>query len=109
MIREINSFTTGWVTYFRLAAAKSHLRDLDSWIRRKLRCVRLKPRKRAKSITDFLCSLGVPWHRCWTTAASGKGWWRMSHTPAAQQGMDNRWFETQGFKSLEVRYVSLQD
>jgi RNA-directed DNA polymerase len=109
MISELNSFTTGWVTYFRLAAGKSHFRSLDSWIRRKLRCVRLKQRKRAKSIADFLQSLGVPWNRCWTTAACGKGWWRMSHTPAAQQGMDNRWFETQGFRSLEVRYVSLQD
>src|SRR5690606_1526737 len=52
MIREVNSFTTVWVTYFRLARGKSHFRALDSWIRRKLRCVRLKQRKRAKSIAD---------------------------------------------------------
>ena len=98
-----------WVTYYRLTAGKSHFRALDGWIRRKLRCVRLKQRKRAKSIADFLQSLGVPWNRSWTTAACGKGWWRMSHTPAAQQGMNNRWFEAQGFKSLENRYVSLQN
>lgn len=109
MIRELNSFTTGWVTYFRLAAGRSHLRDLDSWIRRKLRCVRLKQRKRAKSIAAFLQSLGVPWNQSWTTATCGKGWWRMSGTPSAHHGMTNQWFESQGFKSLEARYVSLQD
>jgi RNA-directed DNA polymerase len=109
MISELNSFTTGWVTYFRLTAGKSPFQRLDGWIRRKLRCVRLKQRKRAKSIAEFLQTLGVPWNRSWTTAACGKGWWRMSHTPAAQQGMDNRWLESQGFRSLEVRYVSLQD
>lgn len=109
MISELNSFTTGWVTYFRLAAGKSPFQRLDGWIRRKLRCVRLKQRKRAKSIAEFLQSLGVSWTQSWTTAACGKGWWRMSGTPSAHHGMSNHWFETQGFKSLEVRYVSLQD
>lgn len=108
MIGELNSFLSGWVTYFRHAKAKSVLSALDGWTRRKLRCVRLKQRKRAKSITDFLHALGVPWNRCWTTAACGKGWWRMAHTPAAQQGMDNAWFKSQGLASLLDRYVQLQ-
>jgi RNA-directed DNA polymerase len=30
------------VTYFRHAACKAHLTEMDGWIRRKLRCVRLK-------------------------------------------------------------------
>ncbi|GIW80393.1 MAG: hypothetical protein KatS3mg105_2200 [Gemmatales bacterium] len=87
----------GWVTYFRLAGGKSPFTALDGWIRRKLRCVRLKQRKRAKSIAAFLQSLGVSWNRSWTTAACGKGWWRMSDTPAAQQGMNNQWFTAQGY------------
>ena len=108
LVRELNSFLTGWVTYFRFAKAKSVLTELGSWVRRKLRCVRLKQRKRAKSITDFLHGLGVPWDRCWTTAACGKGWWRMAHTPAAQQGMSNAWFQTQGLVNPLDRYLQLQ-
>ncbi|QDU39267.1 Group II intron-encoded protein LtrA [Maioricimonas rarisocia] len=108
MIGEVNSFTTGWVTYFRHALARSPLRKLDGWIRRKLRCVRLKQRKRAKSIAIFLQSLGVPWNQSWTTATCGKGWWRKSGTPSAHHGMSNQWFDTHGYQSLEVRYLSLQ-
>jgi len=108
LIGELNSFLTGWVTYFRHTKARTALRELDQWIRRKVRCVRLKQRKRAKPIADFLRGLGVPWNRCWTTAASGKGWWRMSHTPAAQQGMNNAWFQSQGLVTLLDRYVQLQ-
>lgn len=107
LVRELNSFLTGWVTYFRYAKAKGVLTALGSWVRRKLRCVRLKQRKRAKSITDFLHGLGVPWHQCWTTAACGKGWWRMAHTPAAQQGMSNAWFQTQGLVNPLNRYLQL--
>jgi len=107
-IRELNSFLTGWVTYFRHAKARSVLADLGGWVRRKLRCVRLKQRKRAQSITDFLHGLGVPWNRCWTTAASGKGWWPMAHTPAAQQGMNNAWFQSPGPVEPPENLVPLQ-
>ena len=108
MIGELNSFLSGWVTYFRHAKAKSVLVHLDGWIRRKLRCVRLKQRKRAKAIAEFLRDLGVPWGQCWTTAACGKGWWRMAQSPSAQHGMNNAWFEKQGLMSLFDRYVTLQ-
>ncbi len=108
LVKELNSFLVGWVAYFRHAKAKGALSHLGGWVRRKLRCVRLKQRKRAKSITDFLHGLGVPWDRCWTTAACGKGWWRMAHTPAAQQGMSNAWFEEQGLVDPLARYLQLQ-
>jgi RNA-directed DNA polymerase len=108
LVTELNSFLTGWVAYFRYAKAKGVLSDLGGWVRRKLRCVRLKQRKRAKSITEFLYGLGVPWDRCWTTAASGKGWWRMAHTPAAQEGLNNAWFQAQGLVNPLERYLQLQ-
>lgn len=108
MIREVNSFTTGWVTYFRLAKASGPLSELDGWLRRKLRCVRLKHRKRAASIASFLQSLGVPRNQSWTTASCGKGWWRMAGTPSAQHGMSNAWFQSQGLISLQQRHSSLQ-
>lgn len=108
MVQQLNSFLTGWVTYFRYAQAKKALTVLGAWVRRKLRCVRLKQRKRAASITAFLHGLGVPWDRCWTTAACGKGWWRLAHSPAAQEGMNNAWFQTQGLVDPLDRYLQLQ-
>ena len=56
----------------------------------------------------FLHGLGVPWDQCWTTAACGKGWWRMAHTPAAQPGMDNAWFQAQGLVNPLDWYLQLQ-
>ena len=108
MIEELNSYLTGWVTYFRYAACRTHLRRLDEWIRRKLRCVRLKQRKRAKAIADLLQSLGVPGWSAWLLALSGKGWWRKSGTPQANQAMNVAWFREQGLVSLAERYTVLQ-
>jgi RNA-directed DNA polymerase len=108
MIGELNSYLTGWVTYFRYAACKTHLQRLDEWIRRKLRCVRLKQRKRAKSIADFLQSLGVPECSAWILALSGKGWWRKAGAPQANQAMSIAWFKAQSLVSLFDRYAELQ-
>jgi RNA-directed DNA polymerase len=108
MIWELNSYLTGWVTYFCHAACKGHLQRLDEWIRRKLRCVRLKQRKRAKPMADFLQDLGVPEWSAWILALSGKGWWRKSGSPQAHQAMSIAWFREQGLVSLSRRYAELQ-
>jgi RNA-directed DNA polymerase len=108
MIRELNGFLMGWVTYFRYAACKSLLRRLDQWIRHRLRSVRLKQRKRTKAIADFLSELGVPKWSAWLVAMSGKGWWRKAGTPQAHQAMNRAWFRAQGLSGLSERYVALQ-
>ena len=108
MIAEVNSFTTGWVTYFRHAACKSVLRDIDDWLRRKLRCVRLKQCKRAKAIAEFLMKCGVPARRAWPLAAAGKGWWRRSGSPPANEAMTLRWFAKLGLVSLHAHHAALQ-
>ena len=53
MIRELKSFLSGRGTYFRHAAMKSHLVELDGWLRLKLRRMRLKQCKRVKPMVDF--------------------------------------------------------
>jgi RNA-directed DNA polymerase len=44
---------------------------------------------------------------CWRTALSGKGWWRLSNSPAANTGMNKQWFAEQGYYSLEYNYQKL--
>jgi RNA-directed DNA polymerase len=108
MIAEVNAFMAGWVTYFRHAHCKSHLQRLDEWIRRKLRCLRLKQCKRPKAIADFLQGLGVPEWRAWMLALTGKGWWRMALSYQATEAMTLAWFKQQGLVPVTDRYLALQ-
>jgi group II intron reverse transcriptase/maturase len=45
-VREINRFSVGWTAYFALADGPRPFRDLDEWLRRRLRQVRWKEWKR---------------------------------------------------------------
>jgi RNA-directed DNA polymerase len=107
MITQVNAFTTGWVTYYRYAQARTALKQLDSWLRRKLRCVRLKQCKRTMSIATFLRKAGVPEWRAWLLALSGKGWWRMAGSPQATEAMTIAWFHRQGLASLANHHAAL--
>lgn len=107
MIEEVNSFTTGWVTYFRNAEARTKLHLMDQWLRRKLRCVRLKQCKRAWTIAQFLKDCGVPEWRAWRVALSGKGWWRLAGSPQAGEAMTIKWFKDIGLISLEDHYLAV--
>ncbi len=103
----LNSFLTGWVTHCRHAEARQPLEELGRWVRRKLRCVRLKQRKRSTSIADFLHGRGVPERRCWLTAPGGKGWWRLAASPPAHEAMNHAWFRAQGLVDRLERYLAL--
>ena len=100
MAGELNSFLTGWIAYFRFAKCKTLLRELDSWIRRKLRCVRLKQLKRTRTIAAFLQSHGVPVRHVRMTAGSNKGWWHLSACPAVNTAMNQTWIESLGLANL---------
>lgn len=108
VIADLNAFLSGWATYFRYARCKSQLRRLDEWIRRKLRCLRLKHCKRAKAQADFLQSLGVPEGRAWLLALSGKGWWRKALSYQATEAMTLAWFRAQGLVPLLDCHLALQ-
>jgi RNA-directed DNA polymerase len=108
VIIELNLFLVGWLIYYRLAACRFELQCLDEWIRRKLRCYRLKQCKRGKSVARFLQRLGASPSLAHRVASSGKGWWRLSLTRPAHQAMSAEWFATQGLVSLVLKYDSLR-
>ena len=107
IISELIPLLRGWLNYFQYARCKSLLMNLDSWIRRKLRCYRLKQCKRSITLQRFLESQGVDSWQSWILALSGKGHWRKSGCPQANQAMSNRWFETVGLYNLTLNYARL--
>lgn len=107
VISEVNKVLQGWLHYFYLARMKKKLEQIEGWLRRRLKCYRLKQCKRVISIVRFLRQLGVEKTLSWRTALSGKGWWRLSNSPAANIGMNKEWFNAQGLYGLTAHYNKL--
>lgn len=107
MLRQLRTIKQGWLQYFCYARMSSKMEAIDAWLRRKLKCFRLKQCKRKIGIVRWLRKLGVEETLCWRTALSGKGWWRLSNSPAINIGMNKEWFTLQGFYSLSENYKAL--
>lgn len=107
VIVELIPVMRGWLNYFHRARCKSLLKNLDSWIRRKLRCYRLKQCKRVITLQQFLKSRGVDTWQSWILALSGKGHWRKSGCPQMHQALSNKWFDEAGLYNLSLNYVRL--
>jgi RNA-directed DNA polymerase len=100
VIKQLNLLIPGWARYFKLAACKGRLQHLDEWIRRKVRCYRLKQLKQGKTIVNMLVSRDVSRKSARQVAFSGKGWWRLSLTPQVHLAMGIGWTKEIGLRSL---------
>lgn len=107
VLMELRRYLPGWLTYFKHALMMHKLERLDRWIRRRLRCYKLKQCKRVIGIVRWLRKQGVEETLCWRTALSGKSWWRLSNSPGSNIGMNNQWFNDQGYYSLYDNYKAL--
>ena len=106
LISELNPILRGWLNYFKGAKMKGKLNRVMSWLRRRIRCFRLKQCKRAIGISRFLQKLGVPEWRSWLLALSSKGWYNKSNTPQSHEGMNMEWFEEIGLFDMYDYYCS---
>ena len=109
LIRQVNCKMVGWFHYFKIAETSQLFHALDARIRRRLRCFRIKQRKRRYAIKTFLARQGINQQESWALAMSSKGWWRKSLNPIAHRAMGKRWFDDRGLKSLMHLLVQYRD
>ena len=102
VIGELNKMLGGWPVYFRLANAKNWCGETEQWLRRKLRCYRLKQCKRRIGISRFLMENGCREYQAWELAMSRKGWYRMALSPQAHKAMGAEWFRRLGLIPIAI-------
>jgi RNA-directed DNA polymerase len=108
-IREINRFTVGWTAYYQLADHPRPLRDLDEWLRRRLRQVRWKEWKRIRTKRRNLIALGIPEEQAHQWACTRKGYWRIAGSAPLQRALPNAYWTSHGLEGFTDPYHRLRD
>jgi hypothetical protein len=96
--QELRQLMLGWRAFFGVAEVRSPLRDLDKWIRRRLRSYHWKQWGR-RGYRE-LRKRGVGRQLAWNTAKSAHGPWRLSQSPALAMALPQRYFAALGLPSL---------
>jgi RNA-directed DNA polymerase len=103
-IEEINQFVVGWCNYFALADTPTPFRQLDEWLRRRLRMCLWKQWKTPRTRIRKLISLGVPKGKAFEWGNTRKKYWRIASSPILHQTLGSAWWQSQGLKSMVERY-----
>ena len=101
IVAELREALLGWKAYFGVAEVLSPLRDIDKWVRRKLRCYLWK--QWGSSGYREMRKRGVSVREAWNTSKSAHGPWRLSKTPALTIALPLRFFKDLGLPTLVPR------
>jgi group II intron reverse transcriptase/maturase len=108
VVKELSEYLRGWLGYYRIIETPTVLRDLDSWIRRRLRCYVMKQWiRQCHTRYQGLRALGVSDWGARPVAASRHGPWVLSNMKPVKVAMPNRFFAERGLLSLLSRYETL--
>jgi hypothetical protein len=88
-IKGLNQAVHGWLGYFRIADMRGHCKELDKWIRRRLRMCYWKQWKKLRTKHDNLVSLGLDDRKAWQFANTRKGYWHTSNSPILSTTLNN--------------------
>jgi len=98
--QELAPLMRGWVRYFRLAEVKGVFEELDSWLRRKLRCILWRQWKRSRTRAKNLIKYGLAKARAWRSATNGRGPWWNSGASHMNEACPKKFFDAIGLVSL---------
>jgi group II intron reverse transcriptase/maturase len=76
IVQNLRGYLLGWKGYFRLADTPGVFRDLDEWIRHRLRAIQLKQWKRGRTTFRELVARGLNRELAARIAANTRRWWK---------------------------------
>lgn len=100
VVKELTLYLRGWRQYFGICEVPRPRRDLDVWIRARLRLLQVKQWIRGTTAYRRLVAAGVPTRAAVHTAQNLRRWWHAAHSPGMQYAMPNSHFDQLGLPRL---------
>ena len=103
MVAELSKYVRGWRGYYGFCETPRVLRDLDKWIRHRLRCMVWKSWRRGRTRYKKLRQRGIGEKLAAMTAGSSHGPWRASRGDAMHKALPIAYFRRLGLAELAPR------
>jgi group II intron reverse transcriptase/maturase len=101
-VRELGPFLRGWKNYFALSETPSVFKELDGWIRRRLRQMYLKQWKTGRKSFQELVARGLSAQTAGWVAVNRHRYWEMSGNTVMNVAIPTTHFHALGLVRLEV-------
>jgi RNA-directed DNA polymerase len=101
-VEDLNLYLRGWVGYFGFCQTPWELKDLDKWIRRRIRSAFWQQWKTGRKRYAELVKRGVAAPEAKSMAGSNKGSWHLSLSKAMSKALSNATLASFGLYSLSA-------
>jgi RNA-directed DNA polymerase len=95
----------GWVNYFKMADMKGLMKQLDAWLRRRIRMCYWKQWKKIRTKYKNLMKLGITKQKAWEHANTRKSYWRTAKSPILDTSITISRLKKAGLISLYEQYM----
>lgn len=108
VMSELTIYLRGALNYYAIGIPYGDIRELDGWLRRRMRLYYWKQWGRPRTRRRRLLGLGIGRDEVKLASRSRKGHWRMSQNELVRRAMNNDWLAQQGLPSMEQQWVSIR-
>ena len=106
-IAQLKEVGRGWVNYFRMASIHGKLKDLDSWVRNRLRyCIWHQWKKRERKKKNLI-RLGVDYHHANVWSRTRMGGWAVAQSPILVTTITLERLRKRGYQSILDYYLKV--
>lgn len=106
-IRKLKEVQRGWLHYFRMASIQSKLKELDSWLRNRLRYCIWHDWKKLERKRKNLIRLGIPYGQAYAWSRTRMGGWAVAQSPILRTTVTLERLRKRGYQSLREYYFKV--
>ena len=103
-INNLNIFVRGWTNYFQLTKTERLLKDLDSWVRHRLRMCLFKQWRKPRTRVRNMMKLGATLEEAKEYRCS-KRYWYKSKTKTSNIILNNEFFIKYGYQGVHENWI----
>jgi group II intron reverse transcriptase/maturase len=96
-IEKLKQYIRGWINYFKVADIKSLLKEVDEWMRRRIRMIYWKQWKKPMTKYTMLKRFGIDEQKSREFANTRKGYWRIANSPILKRSLQNDVLKKMGY------------
>ena len=107
VLNNVKVFMRGWLGYYAIADMGEYLKDLNGWLRRRIRMYIWKQWKLPRTRVENLKKLGMADWKAYRNGNTRKGYWAVAGSGILSTTITNKRLERRGYYDISKAYKSL--
>ncbi|KAF1296621.1 group II intron reverse transcriptase/maturase [Enterococcus sp. JM4C] len=104
LFKEIKSLMNGWINYYGIGEMKGFMRELNKWLKRRIRQYIWKQWKNPRTKRRNLIVLGIDKRKAYEWSNTRKGYWKIAKSYILHRSLTDKELASRGYMDISLKY-----